>query len=41
MTILLGHLEAICPKPWDLKHLLEVAGLSRGLFYGVGVLGAI
>jgi len=41
MTLLLGHLEAMFPKPWHLKHLIGVARLGGGLFCGVGVLGAI
>jgi len=41
MTLLLGQSEAMCPRPWHLKHLLGVAMFGGGLFCRVGILGAI
>jgi len=41
MTLLLGHSEAMCPKPRYLKHLLGVAGFGGYLFCGIRALGAI
>ena len=47
-TLLLGHSDAICPKPWHLKHHLKAFGVGLDRVCGVvlwvwdnGILGFV